>query len=725
MESSVKRILQYIIGTIVIAIVSYCIASVLILGHIMVLVDFSNSSFFSKSYTTEEIIDQSENLEIVKNEDYSFQDISAYGQQFKTATNHFSRIHLEYQAKENNTGYLCLNIGVLSEENIDVRICIFDSSEEPIIVAQKVNEGINIFEIPLKNAKEIRIDFLTAMPTSLTIEQIVISNQLVGILPGSWYLCFFFCFLIGIEVLWSYLNKETKIQKILYKYLVEWIQLLKEDVKKVLRFVLKYKWAFLICFCICFFTYAYDLMNFSLGVDEERDIVRSIGTLENVKDLLVREGRYGLYIFRQLETVDGSFTVFVEEALAVIFIFLNIVIVTKCFDVVSEERLRESAIVIFGGMLASMPFINAEIMCYSIMNAGVYFSIMLTSTALLMIALFYKSKRKSKLGLALLLTVVALFFTEANNVWFITGTVLVNLVWVIANNNINWSDWIKYVLHYVGIYTVAFVIYLIIRSAIGQNGYTERYIQWGNGKFVDLLQGIWEWISTTLLNRNLPGAIYLLISIFIFVGFIIIYVLREKNTRVGLIFFLSICLLITPFSLCFVAGGKMPFRTMEALLLLEAGTWFVVINFVDKKAIARYILLLTAGIIIWKQCVWMNRIFFGADLNARLDMELGYDIGEEIERIVGSKQVDKPIVFVGQYKHTSPNIYKIDAVGQSIFYRESSRFKVYYLRYLGFNFQQADEQQVERAQQLSIKMNIWPLDGSIQEFEDIIVVHLN
>lgn len=723
MKRNIGKICNYIFGLLSVIIVSYCIPSILILGTIKCPVALNNSLFFCDSYTSKQICEHSKELEHIEVPQGS-KEIQWVDYKFQTNVSPFSKICLDYDQRGNNVGYIVLNIGMISEEGVDVRVCVFGADDNLKTVVQKVYEGINIFEIPLKDAKRIRVDFLTAMPTNLTIEQLKLSNQLVGVLPVSFFVCFFACFLVGIELLGICRKQNMKYQKVLYEYIVKGLQLLKEDITKIVHFVLRYKWTFTLCFIICVFAYAYNLMNFSLGVDEEREMVRSIGTLENVKELSLREGRLGLYLFKKLENVDGTFTAFVGEILAVIFIFLNIVVATKCFEVVSKKPIRKSAIVVFGGMLATLPFINAEIMSYSMMNAGVYFSSMLITTALLLVAVFYENKKKSRMWLALVLTVAALFFTEAHNVWFITGTVLINLIWVIANQNVKWVDWLKYVLHYVGLYISAFAIYMVVRSVIGENGYVGGYIQWQNGEFFEVLKGIIDWIVMVLTNKNLPGAIYLLVGIFIFIGFIGIYVSQQKLSRAWLILFLSLCLLFAPFLLCFVAGGKMPYRTMGSLMLLEAGMWFVVMNFIERKVIARYVLLVTAGVMIWKQSVWMNRIFYGADLCAELDMQMGYSIGEEIEKIAETKQIDKPVVFVGRVQHNSPNIYKIDAVGQSIFYREPSRYKVYLMRYLGFDFLQPTEKQVLEAKELAEDMNVWPLDGSVQEFDDVIVVRL-
>ena len=720
MKNKKNRFIQYAASVIFLIIISYCIASVLILGEIRTPVFIHNSNFFCKSYSLEQIKERSDYLDFLEYDDI----VSATNPKFRTQVDSFSRIHLPYGKKGNRDGYLFMDIGVLSEENIDVRVCVFEGQKEPVTFVKKVNEGNNLFKIPLENGIEIRIDFLTSVPVDFVLNDLKVSNQLVGILPASWYWCFLFCFLIGLEFIFCCFKKNIKLQKVLYGRSVQGIYILEKGIKKAICFIKSHKWAFLLCFCICIFTYAYNLMNFSLGVDEERDIVRSLGTIENVKELLLREGRFGLYLFRRLETLDGSFTVFVEEILSVIFIFGNIVVLAKCLEVVSSQKLRDSAIVVFGGMLATLPFINAEIMCYSIMNAGVYYSVMITSMALLLVSLYLSNQKRWYLFSALLLTVVALFFTEANNAWFIVGTVFINLVWVIANSTVTWKEWIKNVLHYAGLYIVSFLIYMSIRSIIGESGYVSGYIHWQDGKPIELLRDVFVWIGTLMINKSLPGAIYMSVGILIFSGFILVSVLGQKWSRACLVLFLAICLFITPFSLCFVAGSRMPYRTLEALLLLEAGVWFVVINFIDKNLIARYILLIIAFCVIWKQCVWMNRIFYGADLSAKLDMEMGYSIGEEIERTVGSKQVLKPIVFVGEYQHSSPNIYKIDAVGQSVFNRAPSRYKVYYLRHLGFEFQQADKQQIDKAQQLAQDMNVWPLAGSIKEFDDFIVVKL-
>lgn len=714
MKVNAGKITQLILGIIISIIVSYSIASVVILGGVKAPYNFGNDSYLVKSFSQEKMLKKSNNFTVISEEE------------IRTSVDPFSRVAMDYKnTRKDKTGYFLLDVGLISEENVTLRICTFKKGEESEITYLNVNEGLNICEIPLEDATTLRFDFLTATSIGIQINELKVTNQLFGILPSEWYILFLLSMFLCLEVVFACLSIEIKFQIKLIKCVEGWLGTFKKNVQKMAGFVMEHKLEFAICLGITLFAYAYNLFNFSLGLDEERDMVRSLGTMENVKELLLREGRYGLYFYRVLETLDGSFTAFVAEFLSVIFIFVNIVLATKCFDVVTKGKIRSSAIVIFGGMLATLPFINAEIMCYSIMNAGVYFSMMLTTLALLLVAKFYENRIKCYIAWALGLTVFALLCTEAHNVWFITGTVLINLVWVISNKNTKWIEWFKYVLHFAVTFVIAFLACSLIRSLIGQNGYAAGYIRWGSAEPSVLIQAFVDWMETILTSKSVPGAIYLGFTILVFIGFVFIYVVKEKGARGALIALLSVCFVAAPFMLCVVAGSKMPYRTMEALILLEAGVWFVVINFIDKKVITRYVLMIAAVSIIWNQGVWMNRIFYGADLNAKLDMEMGYAIGEEIEKVANTTTVTKPVAFVGYVQHTSPAIWKLEAVGQSIFNRNQSKYSSFYLRYLGFNFQHASPAQVEQAKGLAVDMSVWPLEGSVQEFDDIIVVRLN
>ncbi len=711
MKTNIRTIIKYVIGVIICIFVSYSIASVLFLDDVKKPYVFGNSSYFCEEYTAEDVEKMNEGL-IVGKPKYEF------------ATKGTSKISIAYNHDKNTMGYVVLDFDVLSEKSMDARVCVFDDEDKPTIINQKVSEGLNIIHIPLSNAKKIRVDFLSSVTTYFTLNELKFTNQLVGTLPMGWYLCFVICFILGLELLGISLIRLCRLDVLYNKCISKVVNPIIMDIKKMARFVIDHKREFLICLGICIFAYGYNLANFSIGVDEERDFVGSIGSLENVKELLLREGRVGAYLFRVVETLDGTFTPFVEEVLAILFMLLTIAVFTKCLDVVTNGKIKRSAIVIFGGMFATLPFINAEIMCYSIANAVAYFSMFLTSVALLLVALFCKYKRKDRIIYAYLLTIVVLFFSEANNVWFIVGTVLLSIVWVVSNSEIGWKEWFKNVMIYASTYILAFVSYTGLSKFVNNNGYVGRYIRWEKGSYVDTIKGILTWIQNLLTNENLPGAIYLSISAFVFIAFIFGYALKQKTSRAVLIMFLTVCLCVTPFMLSFVAGSGMPYRTMRGLLLFYAGIWFVMVNFIDKKTVTRYVVLALSVVIIFKQSVWMNRIFSGADLCSELDMQMGYSIGEEIQRVTNEIQVEKPVVFVGRVQHSSPNIYKIDAVGQSIFLREPSRYKVYYMRYLGFKVKHASEQQIESAKELAIDMPVWPLEGSVKEFDNIIVVKL-
>lgn len=714
MKINSKTIFKNIIFVLISVIISYGIASVLILGDIKRPYDTNNSDYFCDVYDVNDVAGFSKNFSI------------NYAKwEFKTNTTDKSTINLSYDEDFNTTGYVVLDFDVLSEKSINIRVCIFNDNEKPLTFYKSIKEGMNIIKIPLNTAKSIRIDFPTDMTTYFKINEMIVTNQLIGLLPISWYVCFVISMLVCLELFGIGLLRINVIKKIYEKCFVRIFEIVKSDINKFINFIKLYKKEFLFCLFICIFAYGYFIMNFSLGIDDERDFVQSAGTLENVKQLLLTEGRIGGYIFRTIETIDGTFTPFVDDFVSVVCMILTVVVLMKAIHVVSNGKIKSSAIVVFGGMFVTLPFINTEIMSYSIANGNTYFSMLLTTTALLMVSLFYRNREKHRLVSAVLMTLFAIYSTEANNVWFIVGTVFISMVWVMSDEKVTLKQWFQNVIIYAGTYTVSFILYILCKSLIKDNGYIADYFCWKKGHYIEGLKGIFTWMRQVFTNENLPGAIYMLIGILMFIIFIISYISKEKKSRAFLILFLAGCLLFTPFILCFVAGRGMPYRTMMGLILLESGIWFIMLNYVSKKTIQRFVFMVVAVAIIWKQSVWTNRIFYGADLCSDLDMQMGYAIGEEIERVTGEVYINKPVVFVGKVQHSSPRIHRIDAVGHSIFYRPSSKYKVFYLRYLGFNVQQAGADLIAVAETLAVDMNAWPLEGSVKEFDNVIVVKLN
>lgn len=714
MKVNPKTMIKNIIFILISVIISYGIASVLILGDIKRPYDIGNTDFFVDTYDVEDIVNETENMYV---------DVD--NKRFTINPSSLSKIKINYDESSNTTGYVVMNFDVMSELSLNVRICIFNDSNEPMTVSGRVKEGINIIKVPLNDANMIRIDFPSQTTTQFVLNEIKVTNQIVGVLPISWYIVFVLSMLVSLELFGIGISKIAILRTIYKNSLGKVVKLFKSDVFNLGQFIKLYKLEFIMSGLVCIFTYGYHLANFSLGVDDERDFVHSVGSLENVKELLFKEGRVGGYLFRKIETIDGTFTPFVEDIISIVCMMLVVIVMIKALNLATNGKLKSSAMVVFAGMLVSFPLVNAEMMSYSIANGNIYFSMFLTTLAIMLVTLYCKNRTNHRLVSAIAVLIFALYSAEANNVWFIVGTVLVSLAWVISNKDINLKKWIQNIFIYAGTYIVSFVLYIILKTFLKDNGYIGGYIQWEKGKYGEGIKRIFEWMRDMFTNENLPGAIYLLISILIFVVFIFSYIAKEKKERAILILFLSGCLLITPFIMCFIAGGKLPYRTLIGLILLESGIWFIMLNYINKNTIQRFVFMLIAIAIIWKQSVWMNRIFYGANLCDKLDMQMGYAIGEEIERIAGDVIIDKPVVFVGRVQHTSPSIYKIDAVGQSIFLRQSSKYKVFYLRYLGFNVQQAGADLIAEAETLAVDMNAWPLDNSVKEFDNVIVVKLN
>lgn len=133
---------------------------------------------------------------------------------------------------------------------------------------------------------------------------------------------------------------------------------------------------------------------------------------------------------------------------------------------------------------------------------------------------------------------------------------------------------------------------------------------------------------------------------------------------------------------------------------------------------------MASAIILLNQAVWVNKIFTGANIGYQLDVEWGYDVGTKIIAKCPDSYSEKPLVFVGRYYHESPVIYRIDAAGWSLS-ATASKNMVYTLRYLGFDFIHSDKSQQAQGAVYAQDMPVYPVDGCIQEFDDMIVVRLS
>ena len=472
--------------------------------------------------------------------------------------------------------------------------------------------------------------------------------------------------------------------------------------------------------------FGYDIWNFSLSPDEERELVRAAGTNIDIVHLSLREGRYGGWIIKQILELDGIFTPGAEAFFATVFLGISAATWCLCIQSIADEQIGENHLIVFAVMFVTFPYVVAEVMSFGIANS--IFSVqyfLIAASQYYLISFIRKRKKLYLLGAVLL--AVFLFTYEGNVTIYVMSSAMLTFFYIFYRKKTSFTEAFSLILKFILIFALSMIICYGLKAVLRRynNGYTTQFIRWSlDGSLTNQVIAVLRACKEYFNGDRWPGAGILLVGTCLSAAATVIFAIRKKSISGLYLFLVYLAVIVFSFSMVLVCGASMPVRTMRTLPLLSGFCWMVAVDsFRDKKRLAA-LLLVVSAFFCYRQVLYLNRIFTGSHLCSELDMEMGYKIGTDIQETIGARTSKKPVVFVGRYQHPAENIYRIDASGQSIFFRNNTIYKVFYLNYLGFSFVHANDAQIREAEEAAQYQPAYPMDGYIREYDDIIVVKL-
>lgn len=635
-----------------------------------------------------------------------------------------------------NMRFVHIDIEDLSEYSVPMQVFFYTGDSVLNTGYYSLYQGTNIICLTGTNYDRIRLDLTNKKGVYFNINEIKFTDNYFLAVPGWFWIIYLLIASTLIIILVLLVKGRLSANKVREKsvYWSEWTGFINDSFRE-------HKTAFIIGSIIVILIFGYEITNFTLGVDEEREIVHSYGTTENIDTsrLTGGEGRYSLILIKHLFSPDGVFTPYVDTLISVIGIALAAIINIISFEKCSRKRFKSASCIIFMGLFCSLPYVVTEWMCYSIMNSGMTIGILFTSLEIYSIctfafsdtsvrAIIRKSPFLSKytwLICSSLLCAFTIAIVESLAPYFMISACFCVIFFIIYTENAGFKQFFLKAVPFMLAFLFGFGIYYLFKLVLGATSYTSQYLHWGKESISDILKGYVGYLDY-IFNDIRPGSVLSAVSVLCFVLMLFLISVRQKKAeRFFLMLFGGLCCFICAFALNIVTGGFTPFRTMIPLMLLTSVPWIIAIEYLASYKFIKAVPVILSAFILLQQGIWVNKIFTGAHLCAQLDMEMGYNIGIKIMEEFPDVYSQKPLVFVGRYQHPSPSIIKMDAVGQSVFWRNRSSYKVYLLRYLGFDFIHSSNDQIAKADIYAQDMPVYPEEGCIQEFDDMIVVRLS
>ena len=127
----------------------------------------------------------------------------------------------------------------------------------------------------------------------------------------------------------------------------------------------------------------------------------------------------------------------------------------------------------------------------------------------------------------------------------------------------------------------------------------------------------------------------------------------------------------------------------------------------------------------------LNQWFYSEYIKYQTDLKDAYKIANDIE--VEASNLRKPIVFVGMPKKGVQTAGQIGAQsnGLSVVWWGKKAFNndgnelIKFINHLGYYYIKPNEEQCKKGEELSKDMPLYPKEGYIKEFDNIIVVKFN
>lgn len=664
-------------------------------------------------------------------------DFSYYGNYLKSESGD-PWVFLDGINESHNMQYLYIDIEDLSEASAPMQV--FLSTDDGLINTGYYNlyQGVNIICLERNDFNQIRLDLTNKYGTYFWINKISFTDNYFLALPvWFWAIYLLVAAIMATLLILLAKGKLSQIEGNERKseYWSEWKGFICESFRV-------HKTAFIVGGIIVILIFGYEITNFTLGVDEEREIVHSYGTTENIDTsrLAGGEGRYSIVLIKHLLSPDGVFTPYMDTLIAVIGIALAAIVNIINFERCSGKRFKTLTCIIFMGLFCSLPYVVTDWMCYSIMNSSLSIGILLVSLSIYTICvrifpvsinlnIEYKNpsslqKSWSWLLCSSFLCAFTIAIVESLAPYFILSAAFCVLFYIIYDYEAGFKQFFLKTVSFIAAFLIGFGVYSVIKAILGTNGYTDKLVHWGKESISDILMNWLGYLNFTF-NAARPGSDLSAISVLCFALILLLIGVRQKKLeRFFLILFNGLCCFICAFALNIVIGGFSPIRTMIPLMLLTSAPWIIAIESLASYKVVRVVPIMASAVILFYQGVWVNKIFTGANLAYQLDMEWGYDIGTEVMNVCPNGYSVKPLVFAGRYWHSSPEIIKIDAAGWSIS-ALASKNMVYFLRTLGFEFIHSDRMQQAQGETYAEDMPVYPQEGYIREFDDMIVVRLS
>lgn len=495
--------------------------------------------------------------------------------------------------------------------------------------------------------------------------------------------------------------------------------------------------------------YGFTLTNHAIGMDDFNfaGYFKQNGFLE--------QGRFGPNLINTIFDMTDFLPVW-NDLIATLLMIGGILIWCYFFHQISNGLFDEKASIIFSCVMISCPLF-AEI--FVIMSATTIssFTVIFSGIAVL---LFYKGVFCSNrtpikvryIILASLFLAIGMGFYEYCFIYFLSGAFMGLLLAMIADQSCNKTFSIKNLLLLALQLAVVVVGSLVLNKVLlkvffyiegiqRSNEYLSAYMQYPKEGFfeyfINFLKSLVGYFAKGGVG-NTPFTIYLFdASAILIVLTSFLFAVKKKNIFIA---FVGLGTILSALALFFITGFVyMPPRvlvTFSMFIAFGVALFYIVsvksgfIKNVKVNTVCKLTSYLLTLIVVFYGTKGLNQYFYADYEVYQRDLQYAHQIDYKIKETVGA-QIAKPVIFIGM-----PSFRPIEpaVTVQSLFAFErlrnfnmdNSEVTHGFMKMIGYDYNSSytKPEQVEQAKLEAQSMPVFPLDGSVKEFDDFIVTKL-
>lgn len=499
------------------------------------------------------------------------------------------------------------------------------------------------------------------------------------------------------------------------------------------EFLTKYKKAYLASIVFALVCFGFMLTHFTITIDEETWLLANQPSL-----LWLLQGRFAVWLFDLIFTTEGNFAPFLWDFLSVVIWHFSGVILA--YALLGKEKVKEWQMFFFLAYYSSLPFVVGEILSFSMFNLQVCTAMAATAGAFLYSLKYLDNKRKKDAAAAFGLLLYGVAVYQALLCVYVTAVVAYCLLRFIKNED---KGLVRVIVSCavicIGAVGIYYGIDMLIWHFSGTADYLEaNYIGWASEDWVR--EAVLSVVNVGRVSFAIPyegvyiyGGVVLRCVSGLFVLYALWLFFKRKGAKQKLgIFFYTVVLCVAPFALYIaIATYKTHGRMLLAIPLAGAVQIYLIFRELDGQG-GRLCLYLKRGMLILVSYLLflnarnMNLIYYYGSISYEKDCSTANQVMYDIKK-AGMDYHQKPIAFVGMVEQDDVQTLESDTLGGSIFEWDEgniSRMKDF-LRTKGYAVLMPDSSQISRAAKEAKTMQTWPMEDSIRELDDMIVVYFS